>query len=286
MAALPQDLTPLLEGVKNRLNILSNNLRVKLAQYSTYERKANVFINFLISVILRLVADKDELQRRLEEAQLRGANQDEIERLQREIAELNRLIQNYSSEINVIEQLVTRIEEKINDRNFSPERDVANINGQIDQVLQRVSPSLIPEQREQLQAIIDEPAVNPGPDETIPQPNIRVGGKKAKSKRRKFRMIKCRSRKQMRGRSQKGGFIAIFDQKPSSPIGRLSAEKNKSKDKHRSKKHHHKKHENKPGLVFAKQPEKQQLQKKYKKSSTRKSSRRSSSSSADNGPYF
>jgi len=115
------------------------------------------------------------------------------------------------------------------------------------------------------------------------------GGKK--SKRRKSRMIKCRSRKQkggarqMGGASQRGGFIALFEQKPPSPSGYLSAEK--SKDKHRSKKHHHKKHDKKQALVFVKQPEKQQ--KKHRKSSSRKSSRKSSSSSsssANNGPYF
>ena len=260
-----------------------NNLqgvRENLASLNELASGKNTSINQFKDALLRKIAQiKNLIRQKIDELKKRSGNAGElIQQLRDELARVNDELERTKGENENLKQEKEELLNKIK----QTEEEIVNINQNIDQIKTLVA-QIDPDSQEingllsDIEQILtsDNPGSGSGsgsgssdlgsdnPEIAMPPPGIGQpiqpsgqsrwpwarGGKKS----RKSRMIKCRTRKQMRRCGQKGGFIAIFDQKPSSPTGYLSAEKSKSKDKHRSKKHH-KKHDRKQDLVFAKQP--------------------------------
>ena len=286
--------------VRLRINIMINNEITSL-----YKEKSERLINLLYNVIKFLNKKLKEIPE----------NDPNAEELVKQIAELKAIIEKYKQ----LDNMVARADLDVTNQISRNSENIKRLNKTLD-FLRGPEMGLSPELVEELNGIAQEFGEReaklrtlslenheerikqllqnrdldidrmPG-EELLSQYSAR-GGKNSKSKRRKSRMMKYRTRKQMRGCSQKGsasqkggvrqkgGFIAIFDQTPSSPTKYLSGEKNKSKikeklkykikekskDKHRSKKHHQHKHK--------------KDRKTSSNRSSRKSSRRSSSSSS------
>lgn len=238
------------EGIKRNLTDLNTQITEKKKAYDRFKASIGakiIQISDAITGLKRQLQDLNEEKREIErkiaelEGKIRDSNSEnvtlrqQLENLQRSKGDIEGELQSINEQINQIRIIVSGLDPS------------ADPNSNISDQLNDIIATLRGQDNRGPSGLVGVGALNPQRDQEVLFPGpprsyigdnyLRKGGRKYKTKKGgkkyKSRMIKCRSK----SRKQRGGFIALFKQKPSGQTtSTTSGKKNKNKKSKKDKK--------------------------------------------------